>query len=78
MAIHIKNHNQLTGGISIIKYKQHIAPMIGIIEYFLINEKIAPFFNGVGSVTEKATLLEDVSGDTYELSGITFTIDIVY
>lgn len=41
MAIQIKNHNQLTGGISIIKYKQHIAPMIGMIEYFLINEKIA-------------------------------------
>jgi hypothetical protein len=33
MAIQMKNHNQLTGGISIIRYKQHIAPMIGITEY---------------------------------------------
>ena len=41
MAIHIKNHNQLTGGISIIKYKQHIAPIIGMMEYFLMNEKMA-------------------------------------
>lgn len=36
----MKNHNQLTGGISIIKYKQHMAPIMGIIEYFLINENI--------------------------------------
>ena len=33
MIIHIKNHNQLIGGISIIKYKQHNAPIIGITEY---------------------------------------------
>jgi hypothetical protein len=45
MAIHIKNHNQLTGGISIIKYKQHMAPIIGMIEYFLIKEKIATMIN---------------------------------
>ena len=41
MDIQTKNHNQLTGGISIIRYKQHIAPMIGMIEYFLKKLKMA-------------------------------------
>jgi hypothetical protein len=41
MVIQTKNHNQLTGGISIIKYKQHIAPIIGMIEYFFRKLKIA-------------------------------------
>jgi hypothetical protein len=45
MVIQIKNHIQLTGGISIIKYKQHIAPIIGIIEYFLRKLKIATTIN---------------------------------
>jgi len=33
MPIQTKNHNQLTAGISIIKYKQHKAPTTGITEY---------------------------------------------
>ena len=31
--IHIKNQTQLIGGISIIKYKQQSAPIIGMTEY---------------------------------------------
>ena len=45
MVIQTKNHNQLTGGISIIKYKQHMAPIIGIIEYFLRKDKTATTIN---------------------------------
>ena len=40
MTIQQKNQTQLTGGISIIKYKQHNAPIIGIIENLCINVAI--------------------------------------
>jgi hypothetical protein len=45
MVIQTKNHNQLTGGISIIKYKQHMAPIMGMIEYFLKKLKMATTIN---------------------------------
>jgi hypothetical protein len=45
MVIQIKNHIQLTGGISIIKYKQHMAPIMGIMENFLRKLKIATTIN---------------------------------
>ena len=45
MDIQIKNHIQLTGGISIIKYKQHMDPIIGIMDYFLRKLKIATTIN---------------------------------
>lgn len=45
MVIQIKNHNQLTGGISIIKYIQHMAPTIGITEYLRIKLRMETMIN---------------------------------
>jgi len=45
MVIQTKNHNQLTGGISIIKYIQHMAPTTGMTEYLRIKLSTATMIN---------------------------------
>lgn len=48
-----------------------------IFRKFLI-KNITPVYGGSATVSERAAILEDPSGVRYEMSGITFTVDVEY